>query len=375
MLLKKLTALAVSLFFVPVSAQALSLQDGAEPAEFPPASYTADVYVDSRGCVYIRAGFSGAVTWVPRVTRERNVVCGQQPSLGGGTAIAAAPTPAPAPTPAATPAPTPVSEPTPAPAPAPTAVATHTPMPTAAPVTVRVAAAPVATPAPVPGGGTYNTCPNRSELSRAYTNDGRTITVRCGPQTVAPVSVGAVIAGAGVAASVPAVVPEGYRPAWTDDRLNPLRGPRTASGDAKMNLLWTQTVPRKLIDTTTGRDVTTRFRGITYPTIPTNAQIAAVAAGNVVLITSNVPVPASPSTPAVASHKYVQVAMFGDPANAQNTAARLQALGLSVRIGKLSRGGKAYQIVLAGPYSQQAELNSALSTVRFAGFADAYLRK
>lgn len=64
------------------------------PAEEPPSSYKGTQYVDSTGCVYIRAGTAGNVTWVPRVTRDRQPVCGYQPSLaasvrpGGATGTA-----------------------------------------------------------------------------------------------------------------------------------------------------------------------------------------------------------------------------------------------------------------------------------------------
>ncbi|MDG1801182.1 MAG: hypothetical protein P8H53_01550, partial [Paracoccaceae bacterium] len=98
---------------------AQSLRDGATPAEFPPSSYTASQYVDSNGCVFIRAGISGNVSWVPRVTRQREVLCGFQPSLSGAqraTASAAPATSEPAPVEITieTPAPTPAAAPVPA---------------------------------------------------------------------------------------------------------------------------------------------------------------------------------------------------------------------------------------------------------------------
>ncbi|MEL7344999.1 MAG: hypothetical protein AAFN59_09085 [Pseudomonadota bacterium] len=43
------------------------------------------------------------------------------------------------------------------------------------------------------------------------------------------------------------LIPKGYRLAWTDDRLNPLRGIGTPQGDAQMRLIWTDDVPAKLV--------------------------------------------------------------------------------------------------------------------------------
>lgn len=69
-----------------VNAQAL--RDSQGPAEFPPTSFTANQYVDSRGCVFVRAGIGGATEWVPRVSRSRDQLCGFQPSnVSGATSV------------------------------------------------------------------------------------------------------------------------------------------------------------------------------------------------------------------------------------------------------------------------------------------------
>lgn len=43
------------------------------------------------------------------------------------------------------------------------------------------------------------------------------------------------------------LIPKGYRLAWTDGRLNPLRGVGTPAGDAAMRLIWTDDVPARLV--------------------------------------------------------------------------------------------------------------------------------
>lgn len=53
----------------------------ASPAEVPPASFSSRYYVDSDGCMFIRAGTNGNVRWIPRVDRDLSLVCGFAPSL------------------------------------------------------------------------------------------------------------------------------------------------------------------------------------------------------------------------------------------------------------------------------------------------------
>ncbi len=221
--------------------QAQTLRNAGPPAEFPPQSYKGKQYVDSRGCIYIRAGIDGATTWVPRVSRERKVVCGYKPSLPAGSRTASA---APANQPgveqitlppsdhpaaaASKPAPKPVAKPAAA-APARTAAAAPSPAPVpkayqnpppaeprpastrTAPVPVQTVAAPrAAAPSPGPEPTVYSNpqpapapvatasaattspgvrCANASDFSQRYINDGSRHPVRCGPQTELPYTV------------------------------------------------------------------------------------------------------------------------------------------------------------------------------------------
>jgi len=62
-------------------AAARTLYNADHPAEFPPVSFNGTQYVDSRGCVFVRTGTDAAVQWVPRVTRDRKVLCGFKPTF------------------------------------------------------------------------------------------------------------------------------------------------------------------------------------------------------------------------------------------------------------------------------------------------------
>jgi hypothetical protein len=83
-----LSTVAVVAVLMSAGASAQSLRNSSGPAEFPPSTFTANQYVDSRGCVFVRAGIGGTVNWVPRVNRSRDQLCGFQPTqVAGSTTI------------------------------------------------------------------------------------------------------------------------------------------------------------------------------------------------------------------------------------------------------------------------------------------------
>ena len=69
--------------------QAQVFREISGPSELPPASFKSDQYVDSRGCVFIRAGYGGVDTWVPRVGNNRKPICGKPSSVKPAPVLAA----------------------------------------------------------------------------------------------------------------------------------------------------------------------------------------------------------------------------------------------------------------------------------------------
>lgn len=364
MFAKTISAVALFTALGVAGATAQSRSGPIIPAEMPPPSFTGTQYVDSRGCVFIRAGFDGRVTWVPRYGDDRRPMCGFEPSL----ASAAAPSqPAPS-QPAATPvAQTPVTTFAAAPAsprPVPTmrprasgeALAATggvpwsvPPEPARPPRTAGSGAAPVHT---VSGPAGLDTrwsfydrtgpgpCAHLSPHSQLYMVPSPArpeLPIRCGPQAQHP------------ADAVNELAPRGgvWEP-WDGVNPSPM-APNVYQRSPAYSPSWPDA----------------HLRGQPAP-----AQHASAPARQVTVSSMG---SAAPQTVAP-SGRYVQVGTFGVEANARATIARLQAQGLPVATGRAQRGGQALQTVMVGPLGSQSEVGAALGAARALGFHDAFVR-
>jgi len=394
------------------SAQSVAQVGG--PRELPPGSFTGQQYVDSRGCVFLRAGYGGQVNWVPRVSSQRRALCGFPPSFGPKPVIEMADeAPAPAPV---------VAAPAPRVAAAPAAPRNPgRPIDTVASITtppkIRAAAptsrvpvesytAPVVVTRPAPyadtrPAGSYETAASGPSAGKIgcfssapvaervrLSNGGTAVVCTRGDGGVSgwrpPIyptgaGVGAALSdprvahhhreggpsGRAVAVDGPGYAsstaiptpPKGYVLAWDDDRLNPNRARGTAAGQAAQDQIWTREVPARLV-----ADVAKKKPRVATKQVTVSTKSSPTAA---------VPKAAAPKGSGGA---FVQVGTFGVPANASGAAQRLAALGLPTARGKITKGGKALQIVYAGPFGSSAEAQSALSAARRAGFSDAFIR-
>jgi hypothetical protein len=366
-LLRAVSGLAVAaIVAVPVTAQSIAQLGG--PAETPPAGYSSDQYVDSRGCVFIRAGYGGQETWVPRVTRDRQPLCGYEPSGGGSAPVAVAA------------APEPTVEESPveivvAPA-APSAPAAQPRPATPAPVAVAVAApAPAARPTPAPQPVRAVSCQGLPAGAAQYMQGSG---LRCGPQAIHPADGQPVlrVAGAGSPSRhvdlAPVVIPEGYRQAWTDGRLNAARGLpyATTEGDAAMAQLWTETVPREAIDPAADGVAVSRATAA-----PASAPLL-TRASSTPNIAAEDSTAEAPAIRVPAGHRYVEIARYSDRATADAARLRLQQQGMATMLGGVAQDSGDFStfVVLAGPFDDAAMLGQTLSAARGLGYGGAVTR-
>lgn len=67
-------------FFAALSFAGIALAQTDVPAELPANDYPGQSYIDSKGCIFLRAGYGDAASWVPQVGQDRKQVCGQAPT-------------------------------------------------------------------------------------------------------------------------------------------------------------------------------------------------------------------------------------------------------------------------------------------------------
>ena len=381
-----LKIISVAMLAISCGLPATQAQAVTGPANLPPAGFTGQQFVDNKGCIYMRAGYGGQITWVPRISANRKALCGQPPSFGARPVVEVAEAPLVRPKNPGPPMETIASLKTPpkvVPRQPEVVIAAQVPQ-TRNSVQARVydrtpvrSTDGVFVVATAPGRegkiGCYTSAP---VLQRVRLRTGGTALV-CTPGNgtltgwrppIFPAGsrVGAALSddniiGAGgtsttyrrsVASDAVPTPPQGYKLAWKDDRLNPLRGKGTVEGQAAQDEIWTRKVPAKLV-------VQTRTK-VKLPTVTVSTKSQATA-------------PVEPSRKA-AGGAFVQVGTFGVPSNAQGAAARLAGLGLPVARGKTVMGGKQVVVVYAGPFASTAEAQRALNAARGAGFGDAFIK-
>lgn len=242
-------ALIASIFGLQ-AVDAKTLRNDGSPAELPPVDFKGNQYVDSRGCVFVRAGVNGGTNWVPRVTRDRQLVCGFQPTLSAAERQNAA---QPEKVVQILPAPSSTAQPMTKSVDAEMVGAKGAPLhqTAAAPTVVKPRPRTIAVKPYVP---MADVAPKMASVTHSKALPERVLNRK--PRRGDVVTEGQVASNVRVMprhvyenrVNTKVVTPKGYTTVWKDDRLNPLRAEQTFAGKAKMDAIWTQTVPRRLIE-------------------------------------------------------------------------------------------------------------------------------
>ncbi|MDA9207247.1 SPOR domain-containing protein [Octadecabacter sp.] len=500
-----LSTVAIVAAVLGTSAAGQTLRNANPPAEAPPSNFSGNQYVDSNGCAFVRAGIGGTESWVPRVSRSREQLCGFQPTLASALpplaplpsrptseptqAVAAAqPTPAPAPvavaaasaqsarpavsqptqaaaptppltarvTPAAAPSPSPqVIVPEAAPQPRvltrsqacagltgiqPNLVSQRTGRPIdcggAAPVVqqvARVAPPVVAAPQPEAAQTTQNrlsraqACAAMAASGRQYisTTTGRPLQCATQGQPTQLAGLARIQADLRLpqqaysnpldSAPGSVAIPQRDLPRVSRSQVpysNPLdsapgstftpnmntqvvqvpvvvtharsqtvwqaligQEPAPYSNPTRTYALAAPTVPDGLEHVWTDGRLNTQ-RGLPVASTTTTVRYAAQPVQQrQTAVTTRVATQQRPQAEQISGHRYVQVGTYGTRDQAQSIAQSLRSRGLPMRVGVYNQQGRDMRIVLAGPFANDSQLQSALNTARGAGFSGAFTRR
>lgn len=329
-LLRHAVFIVVASFLSGFTADAAVLRNSGGPAEVPPSNYKSKQYVDSEGCVFVRAGVGNSVTWVPRVTRSRKLVCGYQPTFTTTTKTVQTSS-----KPAASSGATPGK-------PMATTAQTTTP-PQLNVQTTQTTKQVKATPAPETT-VVYKT-PVNTQSATPKTVKTKTVQV----QQAAPL------------APPEPRLPKGYKAVWDDDRLNPRRGVRTERGETTMRMIWTDTVPRRLVPES-GQDVKLQQAHIRYQA----ATGTKTASKNIRVAKAS---PNRTNSTAIVG-RFIQIGSFGVAGNAKSTARKFHKMGLPVSMAKSGN----QSILYLGPFTSNSDLRVGMNAARSAGFNDAFIK-
>ncbi|SMX38101.1 SPOR domain-containing protein [Maliponia aquimaris] len=152
-------------------------------------------------------------------------------------------------------------------------------------------------------------------------------------------------------------VPEGYSPAWEDDRLNSYRAYQTVQGHQDTQQVWTNTVPRELVSQARRHEV--------KPPVVVGRAASPLPLTPVVTTKGKVPVTVG---------RWIEVGAFSTEGKARQAVSRLQAAGFTVRMGQHSQNGRSFSLLRVGPYADDAALRHALNRVHGTGYTQAYVR-
>ncbi len=500
-----LSTVAIVAAVLGTTATGQALRNANPPAEAPPSNFSGNQYVDSNGCAFVRAGIGGTESWVPRVSRTREQLCGFQPTLASALpplaplparptaeptqAVAAAqPEPAPAPVatavaaPAQTARPT-VQEPTQAVAPAtplsarvvPAAAPSPSPqviVPEAAPqprvltrsqacagltgiqpnlisqrtgrpidcggatpVVQQVAsvAPPVVAPQPEAAQATQNrlsraqACAAMAASGRQYISTSTGLPLRCATQGQPTQLAGLARIQADLrlpqqaytnpldSAPGSVAIPQRELPRVSRSQIpysNPLdsapgstftpnmntqvvqvpvevtharsqtawqaligQEPAPYSNPTRTYALAAPTVPAGHEHVWTDGRLNTQ-RGLPVASTPTTVRYAAQPAPQrQTVVATRAATSQRPQAEQISGHRYVQVGTYGTRDQAQSIAQSLRSRGLPMRVGVYNQQGRDMRIVLAGPFANDSQLQSALNTARGAGFSGAFTRR